>query len=273
MKFPWGRCMPVTCFCMLLSLSAFPQTISNFGYFHFRKKTENILSLHQYPSSLAAVRQRLLGVLAEQPYGLEGMQSFYAGLAAHTTHGSFAFLLQQQGNQLNSYQKFSLAYARQLGSRFDAGLQFNLHRELFAGYGNRKAISGSLGCSFQLGASLFAGLSLQDPFFFLPEESKTARINSRYLFFMAYDFSDLFQLGFQFVLTEGAQASSGFSFHYSPHLRCKILAGINTFDGSMMLGVSYAIHRMQLQANISQHSLLGPSPAFGITHLGKEDEP
>jgi hypothetical protein len=253
-------------FYLLLPDRLSAQSFAASGLFCFDKSPDNILLFHRYPSMLARLPSGVAGLYAEQPYLLDGLRNYYLGYGFCTEAGNMALLMQHQGNEYNQYQKISFTYGRNLGSGMEVGIQVHLHNERFSGYSVRRVLSGSLGCGFQLSASMRAGLAMQDPAFFLPEKNKTYRINSRYLSFIQYAFSKQLNVGCQFMISEKEQSACQIGLQYEPQPDCRLLLAVNTESGSVLFGLNYSVRRLRLLFSAGYHPVLGPTPSFGIMY-------
>lgn len=256
-------------FCQILQLYALTgsaQSLSGIETDQFGKPVVNVAVIHGYPSAAANMHSVIAGVVAEQPYLMEGIRNYFMAVGLPVSFGNLALLLQHQGHEWNRYQKFSISYARTLHSKLDIGARFNYHHERFTGYQSVSVFSGSLGFGFALHSKFSVTAGIHDPRFFLAGQKRTFRIGSSNYISFNYSLANHFSVGCQLLLPEEEQATCRLDMCYSPGLECRIFLGINTVTNSFRFGLSYSRRGLTMLFNMGFHPVLGPVPAVGILY-------
>ena len=101
----------------------------------------DVFSFNSNQASLAQVKNAAAGIYGERRFLLNELSNYYASIVLPTRSGNFGLRAGYFGFANYNETQISLAYARKLGTKVDAGVQFNYNGIKAAGYGKASAVS------------------------------------------------------------------------------------------------------------------------------------
>lgn len=217
------------------------------------------------PGSLAAFNQSALGLYSERPYLLPELNRFLLVSAWPTALGHFGILGDYTGSRKYNESRIGLAYARSLGARIDAGIQFNYHHLKIAdGYGQASFLSAEAGFVAHLTEKLHAGIQVSNPagrgFGF----EKSEQVKRTFSMGMGYEASAIFFTGIEILKEEDQPVAIQCGFSYRVIPRLVLRTGINTGTSSCLLSAGIETGLVGLEVSAAYHPELGITPGIGI---------
>lgn len=222
----------------------------------------DVFSFSANQASLAQIKHPAAGIYAERRFLLSELNHFTAVAAMPTRSGNFGFKAKYDGFTDFNETGLGLAYARSLGKKIDAGVQFNYKGiRIASGYGAATAISFEAGFILHITERLHAGVQASDPLggrFGKTEE----KLSSQYSFGMGYEASEKFFVSTEIIKEEGrpVNVDIGFQYKFIPQLLAR--AGMSAATTSARIGVGLTLGSFRMDITTNYHPQLGLSPGL-----------
>ncbi len=222
----------------------------------------DIASVAANQAALAQLKQGSAALYAERRYLLKELNNYFGVAGIVTPLGNFAISANYAGNIEYKETRLGLIYARSLGTKADAGIQFNYYSIQPAGYGNANAITAELGAIFHLSEKLHAGLQLSNPWGGKFGNNKEEQIPSVYTIGLGYDASEKFFTCIQLSkeVEQVMEIVAALQYKIVPGLL--IRSGISTATSSVWAGAGLSWKRIRLDLTSTYHPLLGITPGL-----------
>ena len=218
-------------------------------------------------AGLARLQNMAAGVYFENRFLIEEL-SFGAGAFAYPTpSGVVAFSFTYFGFDLYNESKMGLAYSRDFGERFSAGLQLNYHHVSIAGdYGSKGGITFEAGVIYQILPELSIGTHL-----FNPTRTKTAdfaneRIPTIFRTGLSYTFSE------KVIVVAEAEKSVNYPVVFRAGVEYRLIesvsvrGGIGTRPTTNAFGFGLEWGNLMIDIAASFHHVLGYSPQLSFVY-------
>ncbi|MET0393116.1 MAG: hypothetical protein ABW019_08230 [Chitinophagaceae bacterium] len=229
----------------------------------------DVFSFTANQASLATLKSTTAGVYGERRFLLAALSSYTAAAALPTSSGNFGLKAGYHGSGLYNETQLGLAYARGLGKRVDAGVQFNYNGIRMAGYGNASAISFEAGAVLHLSDLLHAGIHVNNPVGGKFGKAQQEKLPAIYTAGIGYEASELFFISMEVVKEEDQPVTVNAGMQYT-FLRVLLArAGVSTGVSSAWLGVGLLWKTFRLDVTASYHPQLGITPGLLLIFQAK----
>ena len=223
---------------------------------------QDIYSLFSNQAGLAQVRKLSVLVYSHNRFLLTELNTVAIGVAAPLSSGTVGLVIQHYGFSAYNEQKIGLAYSRILLDKVSIGAQFDVLTARIKEYGNSAAVTFEVGLQYAISEQLLAGFHL-----FNPVHAKLAAEALPMIaqFGLTYTPSDYLVLSAAMEQTSTASYTVKAGLEYLLLKRFFVRTGVQTNPALFSLGVGYQLPKFTLNMAMSYHTVLGISPAFGIT--------
>ncbi len=218
-------------------------------------------------AGLARMQNMAAGVYFENRFLIQEL-SFGAGAIVYPTEsGVLGFNFTYFGFELYNESKVGLAYAREFGERFSAGVQLNYHNTNIAeDYGNKGNLTFELGAIFHILPELSFGVHLFNPTRAKIADFADERIPTIFRTGLSYEFSDRV-----IVVVETEKSvnlnpvfRTGIEYRISDPLY--IRGGIGTNPTTNAFGFGLELGNLNIDVATSFHHVLGYSPQLSFIY-------
>jgi hypothetical protein len=213
-------------------------------------------------SVLASLRKRSAGIYSEQRFMIAEWKTVIAAAALPTRSGNFGCCLSYSGTENYAAIHSSLAYARNFGSRIDAGLQFHYSHAAMPGYTALSGIGYSVSLLFHLNEKFSSGIQFSSP----PEQAwqdKTLKkLPEKFGFGLGYKVSELVFLTSEITKEKNAPVNFNAGLHYAFHEKIFFRVAITSATSSWQLGAGIRWKQCRLLIMASVHPVLGATPGL-----------
>ena len=152
----------------------------------------DIFSFTANQASLAQLKNAAVGVYGERRFLLSELNNYTATAGLITTSGNFGMKATYSGFSDYNETQLGLAYGRKLGSKIDAGAQFNYNGIRIAEYGNAAALSFEIGVIMHLTDKLHTGIHVNNPVGGKFGKDQQEKLSSVYAVGFGYEASEKF---------------------------------------------------------------------------------
>ncbi len=254
---------------LFLHLNAGAQTLrrpiaaSYTGLIAYSRDHVDVFSFTANPASLAQLKNASVGVYGERRFLLKELALYTAAIGLPTRSGNFGWKAGYYGFSDYNETQLGLAYARKLGEKADAGLQFNYNGiSMAGGYGNAAAMSVALGVVLHISEKLQVGIHAADPMGGKFGKDHQERLSSVYSFGAGYDASEKFFISLEIEKEEDrpVNVNAGMQYQFVPRLWVR--AGIATATSSEWIGLGLMTGSFRVDVVTSFHPQLGITPGL-----------
>jgi hypothetical protein len=255
--------------CLLYAINSHAQTLRRpvaaayTGLGAYSQNHTDIFSIISNQASLAQLANAAVGVYAERRFLLSELNNYTAAVGLPTRSGNFGLRANYYGFRDYNESLLGLAYARRLGKKIDAGVQFNIHGiNISSGYGNASAISFELGTVMHISEKLHAGIHAANPVGGRFGKNGEEKLSSTYTFGMGYEASDKFFFSAEIVKEENrpVNVNAGLQYQFIPQLLAR--AGMLSATSSAWLGLGFMIRTFRVDVTAGYHPQLGITPGL-----------
>ncbi len=234
----------------------------------------NVFSFTVNPAALAALKQPGMAVYGERKFLLPELGGYAAAIAMPAKNGNFGLKAAYSGFSDYNETELGLAYARSLGKKLDAGIQFLYHgTRIASGYGSASGMNAELGILVHITEQLHTGIQVRNPATGLFGKNHPERAVSVYQFGMGYEFSEKFFIGAVVVKEEDRPVNLDAGFQYNILPRFWIKAGVATSTASIWAGVGLSKGKFNSEFFTEFHPQLGITPGLLLSfEWGREKE-
>ena len=213
-------------------------------------------------AALARLKNACVGVYSEKKFMLTELAVYNAAVAIPTRSGNFGFDARYLGTADYSETQLGLAYARNLGSKMDLGVQFNYYALRIAGYGNASSVNFEVGAIFHLTGNFNAGLHVYNPLSSKLGKNGEEKLASIYSFGIGFEPSQSFFLSLELKKEEDKPPDVIAALQYKLLPQLLARGGISAATSSMYFGIGFLWKLMRVDATASYHPQLGISPGL-----------
>ena len=221
----------------------------------------DVFSFVNNQAALAQIKNAAAGVYGERRFMIAATSMFSTAVAIPGSHGNFGVNLLYAGfKNFNEYQ-LGLAYARNLGSVVDVGVQFNYYGYRIPVYSNVSLVTFEMGAMFHLTDQLNAGIHIYNPVGgkILKSDEQLAAV---YKMGLGYDVSKLLLIAAEMVKEENSLVNLNAGIQYQMAKQFFVRVGISSATASSYGGVGICWNNMRLDISGSYHPQLGWSPGL-----------
>ena len=256
------------CLFIILTVAAHGQTLRRpiaapyIGFGAYSLNHTDVFSFTSNQASLAQLKSAAAGVYAERRFMLNELNNYTAAIGLPTHAGDFGLKAAYSGFSEYNETQIGLAYARNLGSKMDVGVQFNYNGIRIAGYGNASAISFELGSVFHISDKLHTGFHINNPVGGKFGKDQQEKLPSVYTVGFGYDASEKFCFSAEVIKEEDqpVNVNAGLQYKFIPQLLAR--AGISSATSSLWFGLGLSFKSFRLDVTTSYHPQLGLSPGL-----------
>lgn len=224
---------------------------------------KDIHSLYINQAGLAFLKESAVNAFAQNRFLLSELTQVNLGVASPTPLGAFGISLQYFGSVDYNEKKIGLAYGKKLLEDLAIGAQFSLLPTHIAGYGNKVSLTVEMGLIYGLTEQIEAGVHIFNPI--RTEVLDGAPIPSIFQMGFTYKPSEYLSLSLAIEKETLNPFNVKIGLEYLFSEKISLLTGINTSPHSFSFGWGYHWDHYWVYVSGSTHSVLGFSPAFGIT--------
>ena len=228
----------------------------------YSQKHTDLFSVTGNKASLAQIKTLSVGLFTERKYLLEELKSFSAVAALPTRSGNFGLLADYSGFSGYNESQVGFAYARKLGSRIDAGVQFNYNRINIATYGSSAAVGFEVGVISHLTEKLHAGIKVENPVGGKFGKDHEEKLPSVYAVGLGYDASEKVCMTAEIKKSENQPVNIAAGFQYKPVSQLLIRAGFTSSTSSFWAGAGLSLRSFRLDVMAAYHQQLGVTPGL-----------
>lgn len=213
-------------------------------------------------ATLAQVKDISAGVYGERRFLLNELNNYTASVVVPTSSGNFGVKAGYSGFSDYNETQLGLAYGRSLGTRVDAGAQFNYNSIRIAGYGNSSAVSFELGTVLHVTEKLHAGFHIINPVGGKFGKDQQEKLASVYTAGLGYDASEKFFISAAIEKEEDqpVNVNAGMQYKFIPQLLARV--GVSSATSSVWAGLGLTIKSVRIDVTSSYHPQLGVTPGL-----------
>jgi len=234
----------------------------------YSSRHADIFSVSANPAALVRVKPAI-AVGAERRYLMNELATHRLLVAT----GNFGLQGISRGFSDYRESRFGLAYARRLGDKAEAGMQFNYNSLQVTGYGGAKAVSAEVGVLLHLSAKLHTGIHLDNP---AASQFGNRKLNvpSIYTFGWGYELSAGMLLSAEVTKEETQSIDTRLGIQYIVSPLILLRAAIQTVNTTFWFGAGFTRKAWRLDLYSGHHPQLGISAGLMLAcTFGKEKEP
>lgn len=224
-------------------------------------------SVNNNQAGIANFKNIKAGFYIENRYLLKNLTFKALAIILPTKSGVFGVNYSHFGNNLYNEQKIGLAYAKTLGKKISAGLQFDyLNTSIGDNYGNKNNFTFEIGIHAGITEKITLGIHLFNPLNTTLNEYNNEKIPSVFKFGLNYQFSD------DIILALETEKNINFKPVIKAGLEYKILtlayARIGVSDNPDLFSFGFGITQKQFTFDFSStyHQTLGYSPQLSLIY-------
>lgn len=224
----------------------------------------DVLSTTSNQASLAQLKNSAAGAYGERRFLLSELNNYTAVVGLTNKNGNFGLKAGYAGFSDYNETQLGLAYARKLGNKIDAGVQFNYNGIQVPTYGNASAISFEIGTIMHVSEKLHAGIHLNNPIGGKFGKEQQEKLPSVFTVGIGYDASQKFFISCEIEKEEDQPVNVNTGFQYKLIQQLLVRGGISSATTSYWLGVGLQLKAFRVDVTSSYHSQLGITPGLLI---------
>lgn len=221
-------------------------------------------SVHHNQAGLGFYPHLSMGFHHENKFLVDEFNLHAFALTLPVNSGTFGLSYSYYGYKIYNESKVGLAYGRQFGNGFSAGIQLNLHHNYLEGeFGNRNALSVEGGIQYKPGERVRLGIHL-----FNPTQSTISYRNDTIPAILTSGVTVLpisrlsWMLQLRKYLNRDIRIESGIEYLLMESLY--IRGGIMTEPFQSTFGIGYLINKVSADIAFTRHPVLGFTPHFSL---------
>lgn len=222
----------------------------------------DVFSFTANQAALAQLKNPATAVYAERKFMLQELASYTAVAGITTKSGNFGLQANYSGFSSYNETKIGLAYGRKLGSRVNAGIQFNYNGIRIAGYGTASAITVEAGTILHLTDQLSAGIHVNNPAGGKFGNHKEEKLPAVYTVGAGYAASDKFFISTEIIKEEDQPVNVNAGLQYSPLSKLIARVGVASSASVIYAGVGLSFSSFRVDITASYHNQLGLTPGL-----------
>lgn len=232
----------------------------------------DVFSFTNNQASLAQLKNVSAGVYGERRFMLDELSLYQLAIAVPTKSGNFGIKAGYYGFSEYNESQIGLAYARDLGSKVDIGVQFNYNSVQISGYGNSSAVNFEIGTVLHLTDKLNAGIHAYNPVGGRFGKNAEEKLASVYTVGLGYEASDKFFISAEIEKEENqsVNVNAGMQYRFLPQVLAR--AGIATNTSNVYAGVGLFLKTFRIDVVASYHPQLGVTPGLLLIYDFKKKE-
>jgi len=230
----------------------------------YSSQQSDALSFTGNQAALATTASAGIGIYGERRYFLEATTAYVIAAALPAQRGNFGVTVNYSGFKNFNETKLGLAYARNLGSSADVGIQFNYYGYQVPSYGKASAVFAEGGVIFHLTEKLNAGIHMYNPMRAKLGKDSDEKLAAVYKFGLGYDASANFFAGGEIIKEEDKPVNVTAGMQYQFAKQFFVRAGFLSESSTVFGGAGISWRNLRLDIAGSYHPQLGFSPGLLI---------
>jgi len=224
-------------------------------------------------AALMRVKAPGIGIFGERRFMSPDDNVYALAAVFPSRHGNFGLQVNYSGFSAFHEQAAGLAYARSLGSKADAGVQFNYYAYAVPQYGNASALYFEGGAIIHLSEKLNAGIHFYDPIGGKLGKDGDEKIASVYKLGLGYDASENVYFGAEILREESESVNVTGGIQYRFKKQFFFRGGFRTDNSTGYAGAGFLYKELRTDITVSIHPQLGISPGVLLVYNFKKDRP
>jgi hypothetical protein len=226
----------------------------------------DVYAIHNNQAGIAFLEDITAGIYSENRFLVEGINQYAGAFALPGLSGVFGLAINFFGFKAYNEKKIGLAYARNFGDRFSAGIQFDFLSTTIMGYGTRNNFTAEAGLLFEVMPGLWMGTHIYNPIRSTLSDEFKEDIPVTISFGGAYHFSE------QLILTAEMEKNIDETPSFQAGIEYAIIevldlrVGISTAPSCLSFGIGLHLRKLQIDLAGNFHQVLGLSPSAGIAY-------
>jgi hypothetical protein len=220
--------------------------------------------------SLGARQSFSAGIYMERRFMLKELGSFSGAVVLPTGSGNFGWKGDYFGSTAYNESSVGLAYAREMGSKFLLGVQFNYFSLKAAGYGRSSAIGVDAGILLRISSQLATGLQVSNPVSATWAKEGAERVPAIYKAGLGYDVSKQVFIGLEAEKVEDQPIGVNAGLHYAVAEKLIARAGVRSAAQLYYLGFGVGLKHFRVDVTVSVHPYFGTTPGMLLHYSSKE---
>ncbi len=231
----------------------------------------NVFSFSANAASLVHFTTPVIGVYAENRFGLKELTTFQMAAALPATSGNFGVSLSYFGSAEHNQLQTKLVYGRKLGNKVSVGAGFNYSRINVAGYGSAGAVSIEGGILLQVTDQLQTGFQINNPTGARWSKGENEQLPSVYTMGLGYKVSDKFFAGIEIEKREESKinVTGGVQYQFDKKIGARV--GFTSATSGYYLGGSFLIQGIRMDITAAIHPQLGITPGLMLLYKRSQE--
>ena len=267
-----------TAICLIICLFSIQSLFATGGNPHFGGRSaamgnasialKDLWAIKHNQAGLAFLKKAEAGLAYESKFSLKELATKAAVVAVPIEVGTFGLNLSQFGYSQYNENKFGVAFAKKLSSKFAIGVQLNYQYIQFqeSEYGRKGFITGEVGFMADISENLTIGAHIFNPGFVKVAEFDDERIPIIMRLGGNYKFSDKFKTLFEIEKDIQHNAEIKLGGEYQAHKKIYLRAGVSTEPFQNSFGIGFNHSNLKIDIAAAYHSTLGYSPNISLTY-------
>jgi hypothetical protein len=237
----------------------------------YSTKQLNPFSFTSNQAALAQIKNAGVGVYSERRFLLAQNNASALAAVLPTKKGNFGVQVNYAGFTNFNEQKAGFAYARQVGSKVDVGVQFNYYGYRIPAYYNASAINFEIGTIIHVTDKINAGIHIYNPLSSKLGKGSDEKLAAAYKFGLGYDATDNFYFSSEIVKEENQpiNVTSGIQYQFDKKFFAR--AGFRSDNSTGFAGIGFMYNTFRIDVATSFHPQLGISPAILLLYNFKNN--
>ena len=250
-----------------------PLTATGTGLGAYSRNHSTLFSITTNQGALARLKNTAIAFYGERKYLLGELNYYTAVIGFPAGSGNFGLKANYSGFSDYNESQLGIAYARSLGKKLDAGLQFNYNGiRIASSYGSASAFSAELGVLLHITEKFHTGIHIDNPAGGKFGKRREERIASVYTFGMGYEASEKFFISAEISKEEDrpVNVNAGMQYRFIPWLLVK--GGFSAATASGWLGAGLTKGNLHMEILTQYHPQLGVTPGLMLQFDWKKEK-
>ncbi len=229
----------------------------------------DVWAYHNNPGALADVDKFSVGLSYENRFLLKQLQSQALAVAIPLKTGVLSFGGSFYGYSLFRSTKVGLGYSMKLSDKFFAGVQLNYQNLNIQNYGAKNALTAELGVYAKITEKWLLGVSVYNLGRAKLSDYQDDRFSTVLRLGSSYHFSDKLLISGEFEkdLDNPLRFKAGLEYEIVDHFFVR--GGFLSSPTELTFGFGYNLKQIRLNIGSAYESVVGWSPHFSISFVGK----
>lgn len=240
----------------------YPVSISYIGLGAYSIKHADVFAVSGNKAALASIESATAGIYGERRFMLPQNSVYALAVAIPTPKGNLGIQVKYAGFKFYNEAMAGLAYARKLGNKAMAGIQFNYYMRQVPSYARAAAINVELGALFRLTEKLTGGFNVYNPVAVKLGKSGEEKLPSIYKAGLGFDASASFHIAAECIKEEDRPVNVQAGMLYRFKKQFFVRVGFVSENNSVFAAAGISWKKLRIDLATSYHPYLGFSPAL-----------